>query len=85
MGGNLLVMTEGGELDVWCKEAVGPWAGQRYHLGKFFVYWEVTHVLQPNSTRISVVSCHSGLDHCQEDEFVIVFTFDDTVNEPHPH
>ena len=85
VGRNLLMMVKGGKLNVWRKETVGPWAGQCYHLCEFFVYWQVSHVLLSNPTRLSVVSHHSGLNHCQKDEFVIIFAFDDTIDKLHPH
>jgi len=78
-------MTKGRELDVWCEEAVSSWAGQRYHLRKLLIYWQVSHVLESNPTRLPVVSRDCSLNHGQEDEFVVIFTFDDTTNKPHPH
>ena len=85
MGGNLLVMTKGGKLDVWHKEAVGLQAGQHNHLCELFINWEISHVLHPNSTGVVVVSRHRRLYHGEEDEFVIVFTFDNAAGKPHPH
>ena len=78
-------MTKGGELDVWRKEAVCPWAGQRHHLCKLLIYWQIAHVLESNATGFPVMGHHSGLDHRKEDEVVIVLALDDTTSKPQPH
>lgn len=85
IGGNLLVMTKGGKLDVRRKEAVGLWAGQCDHLCKLFINWEIFHVLHPNSTGVTVLSCCRRLDHGEEDNFVVVFAFDNATGKPYPH
>ena len=85
VGGNLLVMAEGGKLDVWCEEAVGLRAGQCDHLGELFINWEISHVLHPNSTGVTVASHHRCLDHGEEDKFVVVFALDNAAGKPYPH
>ena len=77
-------MTKGGKLDVRCKEAVGSGASQCYHLRELFIYWLVLHVLESNPTRFSVMGCDCGLNHRQEDEFVIIVTLHNTAYKPHP-
>ena len=77
-------MAKGRKLNVRCEEAVCSGASQRYHLCELFIYWLVLHVLGPNPTRLSVVGRDCGLNHRQEDKFVIIFALHDATNEPHP-
>ena len=77
-------MMEGVKLDVWCKEAICSGASQHNHLCELFIYRLILHILEPNPTRLLFMSHNRGLNHCQEDKFVIVFAFHNTVNKLHP-